>query len=83
MSPYVKAIFAIDSQMDLSTKDYISFSLWKNSQPTSVAIALSTGSSYEWFESMPVNLQDGSNVVSFDLRTSNWKSQVCIATLER
>jgi cellulase (glycosyl hydrolase family 5)/mannanase-like protein len=60
---------------DWSAKSTVTLELYNPGGPTQIAIAVSTGSSWAWHESITQPLQAGWNTVTFNLGASNWKSQ--------
>lgn len=60
---------------DWSTKSKISFDLYNPGAQATVDLAISTGSSWAWYESLPQPVNAGWNTLVFDLKSSTWKSQ--------
>ena len=77
---YQKAIYVVEpsSSLDFSSYDTLSFSFYKSGQPPKVALALTTGNGYIWHESTEKAVNDGDNTVTFNLKSSDWKTQVKI-----
>ena len=71
---FPRAIFYLERPLDLSGGGYLEFNLYNPGTAESVALALSTGTSWEWFESPLVPLHEAANTVSFDLEAANYKS---------
>lgn len=60
---------------DWSVKSTISFDLYNPGGATSVDVAVSTGSNWDWYESITQSINTGWNTVAFNLKTNTWKSQ--------
>jgi hypothetical protein len=75
-SGHSKAIYQVDNGAgwDFSNRDVLKFDLWKQGEPAQVAIALSTGSGWVWHESRAVDLEDGDNAISINLKDDGWKT---------
>ena len=83
-----KAIFLVEQPIDLSQAPMLEFDLFNPGTAAEVAIALSTGSSWEWHESASAPLKQGAQTVAFDLTgnqyktaRSNWAFGVPVAKL--
>lgn len=83
-----KAIFLVEQPIDLSRAPILEFDLFNPGTAAEVAIALSTGSSWEWHESGNAPLKQGAQTVAFDLTSnqyktarSNWAFGVSLAKL--
>ncbi len=69
-----KAIFLLERPLDLSQAPIIEFDLFNPGTAAEVAIALSTGSSWEWHESASAPLKQGAQTVAFDLTSNQYKT---------
>lgn len=70
-----KAVFFVEAPTDLSTESHLLFDLYGSDATSGVALALSTGSSWEWHESGVVPVKPGKQTLAFDLTASTYKSQ--------
>ncbi|MBN1887733.1 MAG: cellulase family glycosylhydrolase [Thermoflexales bacterium] len=72
---YKTAYYVELGELDWSTAKFLRFDLWKQGQPTRIAIAVQTGDSWTWQQSAEKELVDGANVVQFDLTAvADWSS---------
>lgn len=69
-----KAIFLVEKPFDLQAAAALEFNVFNPDTALSVALALSTGSSWEWFESDALPLASGAQTVRFDLSSTTYKS---------
>ena len=71
-----KAIFAYERPLDLSASHFLEFDIFNPGAASGVAVSVSTGETWEWFESAVIPLNEGLQTVSFDLTAQNYKSAV-------
>ncbi len=69
-----KAIFAYERPLDLSASHFLEFDIFNPGAASGVALSVSTGETWEWFESAVVPLEQGAQTISFDLTAQNYKS---------
>lgn len=69
-----KAIFLLERPLDLSQAPILEFDLFNPGAAIEVAIALSTGSSWEWHESTSALLKQGAQTIAFDLTSNQYKT---------
>lgn len=69
-----KAIFLLERPLDLSQAPILEFDLFNPGAGAEVAIALSTGSGWEWHESTSAPLKQGAQTVAFDLTSNQFKT---------
>ncbi|MCL5996830.1 MAG: DUF5060 domain-containing protein [Chloroflexi bacterium] len=73
----LKAIFVLESELDLSACDTLAFELFNDSGAASaVAIAFRSGDGHTWQESTPIQLKPGANAVYINLTGASFKSAV-------
>lgn len=60
---------------DWSNRKNLIFDLYNPGGPATADVAVSTGSGWIWYESLPKNLTVGWNKITIDLTANNWKSQ--------
>lgn len=58
-----------------SSNSTISFDLYNPGGATSADVAISTGSTWEWYESITQTINPGWNTIAFNLKSNTWKSQ--------
>ncbi len=68
-----KAIFLLEKPFNLQAAGALEFEVFNPDTASSMALALSTGDSWEWYESEVLPLNGGAQTVRFDL-TSAYKS---------
>ncbi|GGJ59089.1 DUF5060 domain-containing protein [Deinococcus roseus] len=69
-----RAIFLLERSLDLSQAPFLKFDVFNPDVADGVAIALSTGNSWEWFESEVQPVKTGQQTVAFDLTSDRFKA---------
>lgn len=69
-----KAVFLVERPLDLGQAPILEFDLFNPGVATEVALALSTGSSWEWHESASASLAQGAQTIAFDLTSNQFKT---------
>lgn len=69
-----KATFFVEKPTNLDGATTLSVDVFNPGVAGSVALALSTGGSWEWFESEAIPLKEGQQTIQFDLTSDRYKS---------
>lgn len=70
-----KAIFLLERPFDLSAAAYLAFDIENAGAAAGVALALSTGAAWTWYESLTAPLESGWRTVAFDLASKHYKTE--------
>lgn len=73
-----KAVFFVEAPTDLSTESHLLFDLYGSDATSGVALALSTGSSWEWHESGVVPVKPGNRPSPLTSQPAPSKSQASV-----